>query len=178
MLVLIWLWMPPRPLNRICRDVVHFIEHGAVVETGKTDDGTACKQLREKTVTRKTVKHALTEKEVEVVTGGHFRDLWDSAHSDEASEAQSGSDKDAQIKQLEADLSEAREAKKRVTERLVLTRWNQAFSAAKEEAVPLEQPQSPGLSQMLLMSMGIDGVASPPEFELGFQAHATRASTN
>ena len=97
---------------------------------------------------------------------------------DEANEAQSGSDKDAQIKQLEADLSEAREAKKRVTERLVLTRWNQAFSAAKEEAVPLEQPQSLGLSQMLLMSMGIDGVASPPEFELGFQAHATRASTN
>jgi ABC-type multidrug transport system fused ATPase/permease subunit len=158
-------------------DVVHFIEHGAVVETGKTDDGTACKQLREKTVTRKTVKHPLTEKEVEIVTGGYFRDLWDSAHPDEASKAQSGGDKDAQIKQLEADLNEAREAKKRVSERLVLTRWNQAFSAAKEEAVPLEQPQSPGLSQMLLMSMGIDGVASPPEFVSGFQAHATRAST-
>jgi len=157
--------------------VVHFIEHGAVVETGKTVDGTACKQLRERTLTYKTVKHPLTQKEIKVVTGGFFRDLWDSAHPDGASKP-ADSDKDAQIKQLEADLSEAREAKKRVTERLVLTRWSQAYSAAMDaKDTAQEQPTSPGLSQMLLMSMGIDGVASPPEFESGFQAHAKRAYT-
>lgn len=60
-------------------DVVHFIQHGAVVESELTNDGTACQKLRNKKVNR-AITRSLSGDVEEVVTDGYFRDLWESAH--------------------------------------------------------------------------------------------------
>lgn len=62
-------------------DVVHFIQHGEVVESIFTDDGSACQQLQKRTVAKKKVPNPEKKGEtLEIVTAGFFRDLWDAAH--------------------------------------------------------------------------------------------------
>lgn len=151
-------------------DIVYFLNHGVVVETGglETQAGTAVQELNKVQIKRKAIVNPETKKEEQRMTQGFFHQLWDVANDVKSFQELPVKELLAKVRELRDDLDMAQaEVQRKASELLPLPRLALERAGTAPAGEQLGKLAEVAVGSSSTVDQGLSGARSPMEPKIG-----------